>query len=371
MSRLGKRCTVRRVLREAKQSQVHQHQRQRSTFFNPYLQEYVTKRIRKRTHLQTVLSTKPQKYDEEWIGDSTQVVPKKNLRFWFQNVNGLIHKGDTREFQFDIANMADSGINYFSFSETCVNSNKAGYHSKIVNAYQQVIPTGSILLHNTPKYPNMSNYQPGGVAAAFDGTLRTRFLREGRDPLGRWVWQEFGQSNRVIRIYTLYRVNDGSEFASGENTAWSQQKRLLLDNGIQINPRKMVLTTLLDEVKRVMKDGINIIIGGDFNESINSPESMSTMFQDAGLYNVFQNRLDTDDIPRTHARGSKAVDHIWVSKYVLDNIIYAGIAPFGHTYKSDHRGMHLDLDESILFNHDDVQMVYHDFRRLKSKTPKR
>lgn len=371
MSRHGKRCAVRRVLREAKPSKVHQNNRHRSTFFNPYLQEYVTKRIRKRTQLQTVLSSEPNKYDTEWIGDSTEKIPNKQIRFWFQNANGLIHKGDIREFQFDLANMADSGINYFSFSETCINSNKAGYHSKIVDAYRQVIPTGGIILNNSPNYPTMSNHQPGGVAAGFDGTLRTRFLREGRDKLCRWVWQEFGQSNKVIRIYTLYRVNDGSEYASGENTAWSQQKRLLLEKNITINPRKMVLATLLEDVKTTIKDGINVIIGGDFNESLYSPESMSQLFEDAGLYNVFQHRMNTDDIPRTHARGSKAVDHIWVSKYVLDNIKYAGIAPFGHTYESDHRGMHIDIDESILFNHDDVRMVYHDFRQLKSKTPKR
>ena len=87
----------------------------------------------------------------------------------------------------------------------------------------------------------MFNYQPGGVGAGFDGTLRTRFLREGRDDLGRWIWQEFGQSDRIIRIYTIYRVNDGSEYCSGENTAWSQQKRLLLEKNISTNPRQHVL----------------------------------------------------------------------------------------------------------------------------------
>lgn len=217
----------------------------------------------------------------------------------------------------------------------------------------------------------MSNYQPGGVGAGFDGTLRTRFFREGKDDLGRWVWQEFGQSDRVLRIYSVYRVNDGSEYFSGENTAWSQQKRLLLEKNVSINPRKHAMMSLIDDVKATIKKGINVMVGGDFNEGIYSPEKMSILFEDAGLYNVFQHRLQTDDIPRTHARGSKAVDHIWVSKYILDNITHAGIAPFGHTYESDHRGMFVDLDESILFHHDDIKMVYHDFRRLKSKTPKR
>lgn len=151
MSRHGTKSTVRRVLREAKLSTVHQHQRQRQTFLNPYLQEYVTRRIRKRVQLQTVLSNEPCKYDCVRFGDSTENITNKNLRFWFQNTNGLIRKGDIKEFQFNIVNMTDSGINYFSFSETCVNSNKAGYHRKIIDAFQQVIPTGGFTLHNSPK----------------------------------------------------------------------------------------------------------------------------------------------------------------------------------------------------------------------------
>ena len=144
-----------------------------------------------------------------------------------------------------------------------------------------------------------------------------------------------------------------------------------MEKNITTNPRKQVLLSLLDEVKAKLKKGINIIIGGDFNESLYSPEKMSTMFEEAGLYNVFQQRLNTDNLPRTHARGSKAVDHLWVSKYVMDNIIHAGMAPFGHIYELDHHGLYIDLDESLLFHHDEVRMVYHDFRRLKSKTPKR
>ena len=166
-------------------------------------------------------------------------------------------------------------------------------------------------------------------------------------------------------------VNDGSEYNSGEITAWSQQKRLLLQKNIHENPRKNVMTTLLNDVKQAIKNGTNVIVGGDFNEGIHSPECMNEMFNDAGLYNVFQQRLETDTLRRTHSRGSKAVDHIWASKFILDNIIHAGIAPFGHTYESDHRGLFFDIDENLLFNNDDVRMVYHDFRKLKSKTPKR
>lgn len=86
---------------------------------------------------------------------------------------------------------------------------------------------------------------------------------------------------------------------------------------------------------------------------------------------MFANRLDTTALPRTHSRGSKAVDHVWVSKYVLDNITHAGIAPFGYLHESENRGMFIEIDDTMLFHPEDSKLVYYDFRRLKSTIPKR
>ena len=61
---------------------------------------------------------------------------------------------------------------------------------------------------------------------------------------------------------------------------------------------------------------------------------------------------------------------MWVSKYVLDNITNAGIAPFRYLYDSIHRGIFIDIDDIILFRPEDSKLVYHDFRRLKSTIPK-
>ena len=86
------------------------------------------------------------------------IAPKKHLRLWFQNCNGLVHKGDMREYQFDLANIADHSVNYMSFTETCVNSSKLGYHTKLVDAYKNVIPIGGIRFANTSNYPPTSFY---------------------------------------------------------------------------------------------------------------------------------------------------------------------------------------------------------------------
>ena len=107
------------------------------------------------------------------------------IRFWIQNTNSLLKKNDLREFQFDIANLVDDHINYIAVTETCINVNKPGLNSKINTAFTHVVPTGHISTHNTPHYPKHSHYQPVGIAACFDGLLRTKYLREGRDKYGR------------------------------------------------------------------------------------------------------------------------------------------------------------------------------------------
>ena len=132
-----------------------------------------------------------------------------------------------------------------------------------------------------------------------------------------------------------------------------------------------MMESLTRELSGVVEKGINVVVGGDFNESLYSPEGMSEMLGNIGLVNVFEYRQNSTLLPRTYSRGSKAVDHIWVTPYLLDHITYAGIAPFGYMYESDHRGLFIDIDDTMLFEPEDVRLVYHNFRRLKSNVPKR
>ena len=150
-----------------------------------------------------------------WIGDSIQSQKSDNIWFWFQNCNMMVYKNDIREFEYDIALLAEKDINNISFSETCINTNKPGYVRKLQDSFCSIISNSVFSLTNSPKYPKRSCYQPRGVAAGFSGILCSRFLREGSDCIGRWIWHEFGHGNMITRIYAVYQVNDGSETTSG------------------------------------------------------------------------------------------------------------------------------------------------------------
>ena len=97
-------------------------------------------------------------------------------------------------------------------------------------------------------------------------------------------------------------------------------KLLLEENGKQNDPRNQVIQDLVDEIKPIIDRGQNIILAGDFNEKIWSKEKLSDKLDSIGLFNVFENRMETKSLPRTFSRGTEAIDHIWTTKFILDNI---------------------------------------------------
>ena len=272
-------------------------------------------------------------------------------------------KNNIQDFQLDMALMADQGVNYYAMTEVCVNTNKQGYNQQIKEAFTQVLTNGHISVHNSPKYPSDSHYQPGGVAAGFDNILRNNFIKEGRDKYGRWIWQEFGDNNNITRIYTIYRVINGNVENSGNCTAWKQQRVLLEENNEKIlNPRVHVIDTLIADVRPIIDKGHNVIIMGDFNESIQSPEGLGEKMNSIGLYNLMSHKIGNANLPRTFIRGKDAIDHVWMTRYLADQTIFAGFAPFDTNYMSDHRGIYFDVPKSILFPTTNQKIVSHKFR---------
>jgi len=67
-------------LKDVTEDTLHSRRKsKRNTVFNPYINEYVAKKTRKKKYLQTVLSSEPDRYDNVWFGDSIEDAPKKYL----------------------------------------------------------------------------------------------------------------------------------------------------------------------------------------------------------------------------------------------------------------------------------------------------
>ena len=137
------------TLHESKE--VVQHNRVRH---NPYTDEYVQRKQKMRNkYVQLRLHNGEQKHDDQWVGDIMENKGmKKHVRFWMQNVHGLVQSNNIHDFQFDIATLADRNINYMTFTETCVNTSKPGYSTLIKQAYAQIVTNGQLNITNTPDF---------------------------------------------------------------------------------------------------------------------------------------------------------------------------------------------------------------------------
>ena len=131
MSRKRGKGKVVAVLREARRRTLPTNLNHLAKLDEFSLTKLKTTKEKKKRKIQMTLDRDPDIYDEHWIGDSIQQQRKENIRFWSQNYNGMVHKSDVREFEYDVAMLDDKSINYISFNETCVNTNKPGYSRKL------------------------------------------------------------------------------------------------------------------------------------------------------------------------------------------------------------------------------------------------
>jgi hypothetical protein len=117
-----------------------------------------------------------------------------------------------------------------------------------------------------------TSYQPGGVAQMLLQKLTTHAVKHGKDPLGRYAWQEFLlDGTRTLMVVTIYKVVQRCIKGSGHTTSVMQQWRKLREKGFEDpRPRQQTLDNLTEFLKSYEKEGNKIIVMIDANDPITS-----------------------------------------------------------------------------------------------------
>ena len=204
-----------------------------------------------------------------------------------------------------------------------------------------MLPNSKAILYNTPGFKSESVYQPGGVASIFHGRIQQRYVTSTKDKYGRWICCIFKGSKHTLRIYTVYRVNPKN--GKADISAWAQQKGALQQDSIDTDPRQQVTDSRLCEIQIYINNGDFIIVMSDLNENATSREKTNDKMIQLGLINAMQHRLQTNILPKTHKRGSVAIDHVWISSSLTNAIYKCGNSPFDNIGVSDHRGKYVDI----------------------------
>ena len=307
----------------------------------------------------------------DWIGDTMHEHPDPTVtRFLLQNCHGLPLLKDTNYFKSKITQILVNDIHFMALPEINVNCMNSELTQGYKEAFSQLVPDGVFTTTNSPVFEKNHRYQPGGVASGFFGKLVTRYVSQKCDKYGRWHSHEFNGKHQNLRVYTLYRTNYKTDATAGGITAWAQQRLLLQQDGNYLNPRASVVEDFVKEIQTTIEDGISIIVLTDLNEHVDSQETTNGKLLDAGLINLFQERLG-DDLPRTYKRGKKAIDHIYMTPNVYPYILKAGMAPFDFCLKSDHRALLFDLNLNAFLDPDINVVTPYNRRRLKATVPAR
>ena len=307
-------------------------------------------------------------WDKIWIGDNMKVHPKKSdTRFMLLNCNGLDIKQDDNYLRSQLQCMLETEAHFIGLTEININARNPMTSNKIQEITKEILPEGITTINNSQSIGD-TEYQPGGVAQIFYGRICQRHSTVSRDPGGRWIRQKFIGETRNLFVYTLYRVNN-STAKGGSITAWEQQKNYLRSHNCDTNPRKQVIIDIIKDVKKNIDQREAILLQGDFNENLSSPEKTKVKLESIGLVNVMASRIQ--ELPRTYVGGIEAIDHIWASPVVSENISLAGFAPFYYKLYSDHRAIIFDINLKNILDEDIIHIPTFATRILKTSNPER
>ena len=169
--------------------------------------------------------------------------------------------------------------------------------------------------------------------------------------MGRWSYATFRRKQLPpLTIFTVYQVNPRPTNEIGI-TAWHQQRLQLNEqNRNECHPRTAFIDDLIMLIKSKLTISHEIIIGGDFNDSLDNPRSQLRRFMSAtGLVDTWTNIHPHHTPFSSYNRGSKRIDIVLCTPLLLQNIHGQGYSPYNWFTNSDHRAIVIDFDETSLF----------------------
>ena len=270
-------------------------------------------------------------------------------RVYSININGISvdRRGGTFDHMCRIVKSVQADI--LCVQEHNVDSTQSAVRSILFDTAKKHWRRHKMTIGTTPITVG-STYKPGGTMQMTVDSLTGRIVAQKRDHYGRWVLQEFiGKKKSKVIIVSAYQPVDKSG-APGKITVAAQQVSLLtMANDSTKNPRTAFRRDLLKELQAYHEQGAAILLMGDFNETLGcDPEGMAMIASKLGLLNAMTQRHGKST-PATYARGSRTLDYALASPRICNAIVSAGYAAFDEHFTSDHRGMYLDLDDTIVF----------------------
>ena len=136
----------------------------------------------------------------------------------------------------------------------------------------------------------------------------------------------------------------------GSTTSASQQASILLRSNDPIKtPRAAFRRDLQKHIQQSQSAGHDIILTGDFNETLGQDfDGLTKVISACNLVDVMSAQ-HPETLPVTYSRGGRCLDYIFVSSRIVPAVARCGYEAFGNRFASDHRDLFVDFNTSALF----------------------
>ena len=308
--------------------------------------------------------------DNLWQGDEISLYKDvNNTRIMFHNVHHLPLHG-TDGLEMFINNQVTLQVDLQGFSEHCLDTTKFQIQQTAKNILRQTAPTQATIQLNSSEEPARNHYKPGGTGMLILGHLASRIEPQGTggDTLGRWSFVHIRRRHfPPLTIISVYQVCVRPTNFLG-NTAYHQQQRALNMQGRNIHPRQAFIQDLDQFITDMRRQHHDIIIGGDFNESLQ--DRNSSLLQLAATHHLsdpFLSKFPHHSDFGTHINGQRRIDIALVTPSLLPIIHKIGYAPFEHSTPSDHRALIIEFHTHMLLGSQSIDIVPAINRGVKTK----
>jgi hypothetical protein len=195
-------------------------------------------------------------------------------------------------------------------------------------------------------------------------------VESGGDPTGsgRWTYITYdGEDGQRTTVISAYRV--GNQHQLGVLTASQQQYRIQYQDesfiSYILDPHRHTMIELEYFAKPLREKCQDIVLFINADEGIEhrfQPQghkvafkmdhgfqvdgkidgSLRTLMENCGLVNIIAEKHGRG-VPKTHIRGSKQIDFVCLMPRLAGFVVNCGLLEFDKLYKSDHRGIFIDI----------------------------
>lgn len=275
----------------------------------------------------------------------------------FTNVHGIRSTKTSLRHSFSdvVAAHFHYDIQIIGISEHHLPLANLGYKQRVQEAVQKG-PHSGRMTYQLNSSQEQSTHADGrlmggtGIIAANDMVGRLEPGGKGGDGMGRWSYMHLRRHRGApLTVISVYQVCISPTNSLGQ-TAWHQQRRALDMRGDTSHPRLAFMNDLEAFIQRLQAKKHDIIVGGDWNDSLSAPNSrLLKLCTTLDLVDPWLTFYPHHREFPTFERGAHRIDSVLVSRRLVSSIEQIGYSPVGSLLNTDHRTVMLAFHTTTLF----------------------